>query len=474
MTKHLDPPTLQVTHPDGRVDIMYCAQDYQRAYHESSLPNLIMIGPRGTGKSLTIRMDSHMKALAVPKFRYLTLRRTMPELRKSHLSFIGDEMNRLGGYFHSTNSEAHYPNGSTGWFGHCQTDADVMKHLGGQYDLVNFDESTTYPWDMFQKLAATARVPEGVGRIAMVRGGTNPLGVSASDIKKYFIDKNVRAEDDPDYLPDEYGVIPTKLSDNRYLDAVQYRRRLASLPAHVRRAWLDGEWVSEGTYFADFRATIDGSPWHTINQLPTVSGAALLDQPWISIYRCLDWGYSPDPCVCLWVAVLPDGRALVIKERQWEQTLVADVARAIVRESEGMRVRETFADPSMFMNHGEAVFSVGEAFERGGVPLTKSINDRTEAGYAIHDYLNTVVDGLPKLQLLAAEGRMGCPNLIRTITEVTVDPKDPKKIANGNDHWVIALAYFCMGMAPPSRDPKVHGIKRWMLPKKKLSLALYR
>jgi len=474
MIKPLDPPTLQITHPDGRADVMYSAQKYQRDYHESLLPNLIMIGPRGTGKSLTIRMDSHMRALAVPKFRYLTLRRTMPELKKSHLSFIDNEMERLGGFFHKTDSEAHYPNGSVGWFGHCESPADVAKHLGGQYDLVNLDETTTYPWDMLQKLTACARVPEGSGRIAMVRGGTNPLGVSASDIKKYFIDKNVRPEDDPDYLPDEYGVIPTKMSDNKYLDMVQYRRRLASLPEHVRRAWLDGEWVSEGTYFADFRATIDGAPWHVIQSLPTVHDQELLRQPWISIYRCLDWGYSPDPCVCLWVAVLPNGAAIVIKEREWRQVLAGDIGRAIARESEGMTIRETFADPSMFANRGETVLSVGEQFEQAGIPLTPSVNDRTLFGYAIHDYLNTIVDGLPRLQVLAPNGRLGCPNLIRTITEVAVDPKDQTKIANGNDHWVVALAYFCIGMAPASRDPEKSKIRRWMLPKRKMSLSLYR
>jgi hypothetical protein len=246
------------------------------------------------------------------------------------------------------------------------------------------------------------------------------------------------------------------------------------LPEHIRRAWLDGEWISEGMYFADFRQRIDDKPWHVIREMPRVKGEYLLDQSWISIYRCLDWGYFPDPAVCLWIAVLPDGRAIVFKEKSWRQTLAAQVADEIKRESEGMRVIETFADPSIFAKRGETLYSVGDIMENQGVPLTSSINDRELFGYAIHDHLNTLINGVPKLQVLERSGRYGCPDLIRTIQEVQVDPKDPRKIGQGNDHWVVALAYFCIGQAPPSRDPELSSLRRWMMPKRKMRGTLYR
>jgi hypothetical protein len=42
--------------------------------------------------------------MACPGLDYLIVRRTMPELRKSHLKFIEAEMRRLGGTFNKTES----------------------------------------------------------------------------------------------------------------------------------------------------------------------------------------------------------------------------------------------------------------------------------------------------------------------------------------------------------------------------------
>lgn len=460
-----EPLIFAVQSRDGLVDVLYTAQDYQAKYHLCATPNYLIVGPRGTGKSTTIRMDSHMRSMAVSGFRYLTLRRTMRELKKSHLSYVGAEMERLGGTYNKTDAEVHYPNGSIGWFGHCESDADVEKHLGGQYDLVNFDEITTFKKDLILKISATARVPEGSGRIAMVRGGTNPLGPGADFVKKYFIDKNPDEGDDgyEDYDPADWGVLNTTFTDNKYIDEKQYRKKFAHFPEHVRRAWLDGEWVQENAYFADFRANKDGKYWHTIPNMPQIQGRHILDLPWIRIYRCFDWGYSPDPAICLWIAVLPNGRAVVFKEKKWTATLAEDVARSIVAESSGMTVMETFTDPTVFDAGKGGNYTIGEIIEQNGVPLTRSINNRMLIGYAIHTYLNTILDdGLPKMQILQPQGRYGCQYLIRTIPEMRTDPKDASKIADGDDHGVIALGYFCVGKAPNSSNPERPTRPKWM------------
>jgi hypothetical protein len=466
---------LAIRKNDGTLDIMYEPQPYQLPYHTSTLPNLLLTGPRGTGKSLSIRMDSHMRAMMVPDFKYLTVRRTMPELKKSHLIFINNEMDRLGGYFHSTDYVAKYPNGSLGFYGHCETEADIERYLSSQFDLVNFDEATTFHEEMFLKIAACARVPTDSGRIAMVRGGTNPLGVGAEFIKKYFIDKNVTVEENEDYVASDYGVIETKLDDNKKIDTKQYRKRLSILPEHVRRAWLDGEWVVEGAYFADFHPTkdVDGAilPWHCIDDLPTMRDPrgdehSILDYSWINIYRCIDWGFDPDPAVCLWIAVLPNKQAVVFKECTWHRTLASDVAAQIKRESEGMHIVETFCDPTMFYRTGNE-YSIGDLFENEGVPLTATMNKRDLFGYSIHHYLNTVIDGRPMIQIVKPMGLYGCPQLIKTLPNMRMDKTDKSKLAEGNDHWVVCLAYFCMGQAPASQNPEHPDVPRWMRPKSK-------
>ena len=136
--------------------------------------------------------------------------------------------------------------------------------------------------------------------------------------------------------------------------------------------------------------------------------------------------------------MLPNGRAFVFKERTWKKTLADEVARQIVTDSYGMRIVETFCDPSMLFQEGQT-FSIGDIFENNGVPLTAAKNDRTLFGYSINQYLMQQVDGLPKLQILRPRGTLGCPNLIRTLPRLRMNPQHPDRVADGDDHWAVAL-----------------------------------
>lgn len=464
----VDPQSFMVVDPDGVLTVLYTPArrpdgvSKAAEYHACEIPNVLLHGPRGTGKSTILRFDAHMRAMKTPGFRYLILRRTMPQLRKSHLHFIEAEMKKLGGRFNKTENVAYYPNGSKGFFSHCETDADVLNLLSSEFDLIIFDELTTFTLDMFLKISACARVPEGCGRNALVRAGTNPLGESTADVMRYFITKAVTADENPDYDPTEFHDIFVGPDDNPYIDMKQYQRRLSQLQGHARKAWLDGVWEVEGAYFPDFlpRKIVNGEQqaWHVIDTLPTVKGKSLLGQEWISIYRAVDSGFYPDPAVCLWIAVMPNGRAIVFKEKHYLSTVAADVAKDIVKESQGMRVVDTFSDPQMFATSAHTGRSDSDYYEDAGIALTGSRNDRYASGKAIHEWLGTLVDAEPKLQIY----REGCPQLIRTIPDMQMDKNDPRKIAAGNDHWVIALSYFCQGMTAPSHEFATTTIPHWM------------
>lgn len=461
-----DPNSFIVIDESGQPTVMYTPTAKGRLFHNCTIPNVLLHGPRGTGKSTILRFDAHMRAMTTPGFRYLILRRTMPQLRKSHLHFIEAEMKKLGGRFNKTENVAYYPEVdgkvSKGFFSHCETEADVLNLLSSEFDLIIFDELTTFTLDMFLKISACARVPKGSGRIALVRAGTNPLGESTGDMMRYFITKSVTHEENPDYDPTEYLDIYVGAEDNPYIDMVQYQRRLSQLGGHARKAWLEGVWEVEGAYFTDFqpRKVVAGEqrPWHVIDTLPTVKGKPLLEQEWISIYRAVDSGFNPDPAVCLWIAVMPNGRAIVFKEESWLNTVAADVAKDIRRDSDRMRVVDTFADPTMFATSSHTGLADADYYENNKVPLTASRNDRAASGKAIHEWLGTLIDGEPKLQIL----REACPQLIRTLPDMQRDKNDPRKIAAGNDHWVIALSYFCQGMTAPSKESAVSALPLWM------------
>ncbi len=459
---------VRIVDEEGNEKVLYQAEEHQITGHLSEAPNFLAWGTRGTGKSTWLRWDAIIRCLLIPNFRALIVRRTMPELRQSHLFDIPLEMKMLGGVYLETTFTAKFPNGSVILFRHCETEKDVMNFLSSQYGFVGFDEISTFSLEQFLKISGVARAPKEAGYKAVVRCASNPLGMGAKWMKQWFIDKKVNFEDFPDYNPADFDALFSTLRDNSHIDADEYEKRLKNLPEHVRRAWLNGEFVIEGAYFTDFRPFKDKQEWHVIHQVPLWRGRERELRPiftydWIQVYRAIDWGFWPDPAVCLWIAVLPNGRAIVFKEKHWFRKTATEVARDIKRESAGMNIAQSFCDPSMFINTGQTDYSIGEFFENEGVPLEPSVNKRELYGYAIHQYLNTIVDDLPQVQIL--EGM--CPDLLRTLPAMEMDLNDPAKLADGEDHWVVALAYFCMGSAPPSQDPHRDTVPFWLRPKSK-------
>src|SRR5262245_59286398 len=106
------------------VEILYQPTVKGAEFHDLTIANAILEGARRTGNSIIPRNHAHIPALLAPGMAYLIVRRTMPELRKSHLRFIEREMVKLGGHFNKTEAIPYYPNGSRGFYGHCETDAD--------------------------------------------------------------------------------------------------------------------------------------------------------------------------------------------------------------------------------------------------------------------------------------------------------------------------------------------------------------
>lgn len=446
----------------------------QRALHASTAPNLLALGTRGTGKSKWLRWDAIIRCLAFPGFKALILRRTVPDLRKSHLQFIDWEMKALGGVYLSTTMQAKFPNGSMIQFTHCEKLVDVKDFLSSEWGFIGFDELSTFPLEMFLMISAAARAPKNAPYIAVVRAGSNTLGIGSGWMEQWFVKKEVNYAEYPDYIPEDYEVQYSWLEGNKHLNQEEYKKRLRNLPDHVKRSWLHLEFIVEGAYFTEFRKTEYDKksgkeiPWHCVQAMPTFQNKHLLDVPWIHVYRSVDWGYHPDPAVCHWHIILPNKRKITFHEETWKRTLAEEVADEIVRITEGLginRVIATYCDPTMFSKDGSAPFSIAEQFEQHKVPLTQSQNDRELYGYAVHQMLATEIEDngrvYPQWQIL----EYACPELIRTLPILQMDPHDPRKLADGPDHWVVSCAYFAMGDAVPSKDPVIPPLPRWMMPK---------
>ena len=475
---------IAVVGEDGKELILYEPQSHQQIFHESDATNLLALGTRGTGKSTTLRWDAIIRCLLFPGFKALIIRRKIPDLQKSHLRFISHECKMLGddvAQYRETTHDVKFSNGSFMQFSHCEKMRDIENYLSSEWDYIGFDELSSFMLEMFLQISAACRSTTDKPYKGLVRACSNPLGPGAAWMKAWFVDKNVDLAEYPDYHPDDFIMQFSTLAENRYVNRQEYEKRLRVLPDHVRRAWLLGEFVIEGAYFTDFqRQKVEylekegqeevvrhAIPWHCINTMPLwrVEGHDhdLLGLPWIKIYRSVDWGYDPDPAVCHWHAVLPNGRKITFMERTWKRTLAKDVAQDIRQLSKGMAVAETFADPTMFIKTGLDPYSIAEKFEHNGVPLTPSQNDRILFGYSLHEMMNTLIDGLPSWQIL----EYACPELVKTIPLLQKDQTDARKVADGPDHWAVSCAYFAMGKTPASRDPVRPLIPRWMQSKKK-------
>jgi len=405
----------------------------------SQVTNLFFWGNRGGGKSITARMWCHGEALAHPGLIYVIVRKGYPELSLNHLIFLDDEMELFGGRYNSSEHIAYYPNGSIGVYRQCASEADIKKIVGAQASILVFDEAPELEWDWIRLMGASVRVKKNIGYKPRVRYLGNPIGPSIDELWSYFIDKDVDRLADTLYDPADWHAIEIRMQDNVHLDVEAYLKQFAGIPDHIKKAWVDGIRVVNGAYFV-----VDPKRHHAATRPPLhgyVDPVTGFIHPPPHIYRALDWGWH-DQMVCLWIAVYPNGRAIVFRELVRTHTPAKDVAATIKSMSADLYVRETFCDPSMFPPVGADVELEGNIIESNGVPLTPSRNDRVAAGFSISEWLNTPLDdSYPALQLWTP----GCPVLAKTLPSMRMDPKKQERIADSSkDHATITLGYFCM------------------------------
>lgn len=404
-------------------------------------------GNRGGGKSVMVRRGLlHGLALAISGLKYIVVRRNRPDLRQNHEIYLGAEMRTLGGDYHETHGMAKYPNGSLGFYKHCEEEADVEKIVGAEGAILFMDEAPQIKWEYQRTIAPSLRVPKRADGTqpyytCEIYGG-NPIGESIEELEKYFIDQDVDPVEDPTYDPRDWCHLPIGLTDNPSLDREEYLKQFSGLPAHYRAAWVDGVRMDSRTLFA-VKKVKDGKPYHYLSELPLVNGVPLHRLPWVQWYRAYDHGFFPDPAVCVWFAVL-GRRIIAVHEETWFSTIVEDVAAKMIartREVIGENtVAMTCVDPVINVQDGRV--TVMDKLEMGGVPCEASINDRVLYADAIHSLLGEEVEpGVPRFQIYEP----GCPMLAKYLPKMRWDEKNPRKMADHKfDHWVVALAYFAI------------------------------
>lgn len=438
-------------------------------FHASKSTNVCYGGSVGGTKSYSSRWDAYRHLLSIENYNSLIMRRTHTELEQNHTLRAVGECERINEFFQRkimdlTPSQHRLEVTTTHAllnFGHCQNLGDEEKYLGPEYDDFRPEELATFIQQQVIGVQGRLRsakflaTPEGQARVkARLIGTTNPGGAQAQWIKRYFIDKNVSAQENPRYEPSDWQFLQASLYDNPYFmdpDGTysEYEKRLFMFSRQRRRQLLEGDWNAvTGQFFEEWDAQIH------VRVLPVTNG--------VKIERWLDWGYDPNPGYCCWVACFPNGRLYVFAEMVFNGTgrpkLVAGkVAQRIARLTKDeilgrngygkSTISKTVMDPSMFAKDGHTGESYAETFRRNGVWGLPGDNDRAMGWGRKRHWLGRHPEGGAWLMF-----HPDCTYAIRTIPALVHDEGNPDDVdTTGEDHAADAIRYGLMARPTPTK-----------------------
>jgi hypothetical protein len=155
---------------------------------------------------------------------------------------------------------------------------------------------------------------------------------------------------------------------------------------------------------------------------------------WVSV----DWGYA-HPWVALWFArERPGGHIYVYREISAAGVRDEQQAKLINDRSGDERIAQVVLDPSMFNSRTESMRpSIAQVYAENGVRhIVPGFNSRTQGWAVVRRTLahgdqvalqrRVEPDSLPRLQIMHER----CPNLVRNLPAMVMDPLDPEDVAD--------------------------------------------
>lgn len=395
-------------------------------------------GARGGGKSWAVRFKAVLLALNYAGITILVLRRTYPELLHNHILPLQEILRDVARY-KETDKTFYFPNGSRIIFGYCDSDRDVNRYQGQEYDVIFMDEATHFTEFMFDRLKVCIRGTNGLPKRFYLT--CNPGGVGHEWVKRLFINREFRAGEDPE----DYTFIKATVYDNVNLleSDPEYVAQLESLPPDLRKAWLEGSWdLFSGQFFPEWNPEV-----HVIEPI-------VVQKHWRK-YVALDYG--SDMLACYWIALDESGTGYVYRElyEGRDNHMGANNAGHIASAA-AERIKELtppdediylyLAPPDLWNKQNQTGRSTADIFQECGIQLTKSNNDRINGWVSVKEWMRVVPDehGKPFSRIRIFRT---CKNLIRCIPALQYDEKivnDAAKQPHEITHAPDALRYFCV------------------------------
>jgi phage terminase large subunit len=436
-------------------------------------PRKLFGGAAGGTKSFGARRLAMRRLSSIPKMQALLIRKTFPELERTHIRAFRREAPELGWDWIESRKELMVPNGSILECGHLEDEKAVQKYLSAEYDLIIVDEAVQIEPDFLMELMSRARTSNEAVKAA---GGaevwllTNPGGPSHGLLKDLFIDKTPDTERYPamarSYDPSQWVYLPAKLDDNPYLDPDYEHLSLTGLRRTRYEQLRHGDWdAAEGQFFEEF-------------SVRTHARDLSLAGPLHGVVEACDWGFSSFGCVG-WFVPVGDHHWHCVREWKFRKLTAEEVAEGIKERRKELGIESiayTVVDPSMFnkTGHGQGE-SIAETFARFGVACRKGHNDRVmgwvrmAAWFKGNPATKTSDDdfGVPWLTFAK-----DCKYLLRSIPALLADKTNPEDVDSDlDDHGADMCRYFVMSRpalsvsrdpAPASVKPNTWGWHKWL------------
>ena len=389
-------------------------------------------GARGGGKSWAIIRKTVLLAFYYAEIQILVVRREYDQLENP----IIQPMLKLlqpGTYtYNKTDHLLTFINGSKIKFSNMPDYSSTVegKFQGNNWDILFIDEATQFLESEFRGLDAIIRGDNGLPKRVYLT--CNPGGVGHFWVKRLFVDRDFRGDENPD----DYVFIQAKVYDNKNIDK-EYINVLNNLPEDVRRAHRDGDWNAlSGVYFDEFT---DGL--HTCKPFP-------IPKHW-KLYRAMDYGL--DMHFCLWIAVDETGRCYVYRQFAQSNMVVSDAAKIqlyLTRTDED--IGYTIAPPDLWARNRETGKSQAMTFMENGVTLFKADNNRKQGWYALKELLKVRPDGKPGLIIFDTCGKL--IDCLKCLQHDKTDPNDVAKNPHELTHGPDALRYFAQTYVLPAEQ----------------------
>ena len=402
-------------------------------------PTTFYGGSRGGGKSYLVRAREVKRRLQYPNSKGLIIRKTFPELLANHIRPFFKEYPVIKQWFNKSEKTIYWPNGSTTEFSYLRTTDDVFTYQGREYEDIAVDEITQHEEEVYKTLTASVRTTNPNIKPSILLTG-NPGGIGHQWVKRIFVDRKFYPEENPK----NYAFVPAKVYDNKALidNDPAYLDRLRSLPEHLRRMYLEGDWnIYAGIAFTELSEHI-----HLVKPF------TLPDHT--KFFAGFDWGFD-HPCAFVLFAVTQDETVYVVgcySERQKRPDQIATKVKDILN---GKKIT-IYSGTDIWNDQGRStIYEQLRDAMQDQASFVRAYTKREQGVAEIRKYIawDGTQTGKPRIYFF--ENTIPVFNVVRSMQ---YDPKKPEDVLKvdadeygfGGDDYYDAFRYGLMSRIFPN------------------------